>query len=133
VSYSHFVPHAALFPGFTCFLPVMGSPTLRRQLAALAPDVHVFGHSHIDVDDVIDGTRFVQNAVGQPTERAALDAVRPVLIYDADWVDRDLAPDAPPAPGDDDDAALTATQRAFLETSPPPPRRSLGDGLPRSV
>ena len=121
VSFSHFVPRASLFPGFRCFLPVMGSSRLSDQIDALHPHVHCFGHSHLDVDDVIDGTRFVQNAVGLPSERAVLDAVAPILVYDADWACRDLA--EPPAA--EAAAPLTATQLAFLEVSPVPSRRKL--------
>ena len=47
----------------------MGCKGLERDVRALAPRVHVFGHSHIDVDEVVGGTRFVQRAIGHPSDR----------------------------------------------------------------
>ena len=38
---------------------------------AFAPSahVHVFGHSHLNVDTTVDGVRYVQCALGYPSER----------------------------------------------------------------
>jgi hypothetical protein len=33
--------------------------------------IHVFGHSHINTDRVIDGVRYVSNALRYPRERTA--------------------------------------------------------------
>lgn len=35
----------------------------------MKPDVHVFGHTHFGWDTVLDGTRYVQAALGYPHER----------------------------------------------------------------
>lgn len=63
----------------------MGSKRLGKQLDRLQPDVHVFGHSHIDVDDLINSTRFLQNALGQSTDAASLADKQPLMIWDLDW------------------------------------------------
>ena len=39
------------------------------QVHALAPDVHIFGHTHWEVDVTIGRTRFVQRPLGYPRER----------------------------------------------------------------
>ena len=46
-----------------------GSSFLRARLEILKPDVHVFGHTHFGWDSVLDGTRYVQAALGYPHER----------------------------------------------------------------
>ena len=42
-----------------------------RQVARLAPDVHVFGHTHFSIYVTLGGTRFLQHPLGNPTEREA--------------------------------------------------------------
>ena len=39
------------------------------QVRALRPDVHIFGHTHWNIDVRIDKTRFVQHPLGYPRER----------------------------------------------------------------
>ncbi|HEY6330021.1 MAG TPA: hypothetical protein VI756_11840, partial [Blastocatellia bacterium] len=77
VSFSHFLPRRELLPGtehlvFKGLPRVAGSVSLDRQIRVLSPEVHVFGHSHINCDKVIDGVRYVQNALLYPREREAL-------------------------------------------------------------
>ena len=43
---------------------------LRDQVATLAPDVHVFGHTHVPWDSTIDSVRYVQWPLGNPKEHA---------------------------------------------------------------
>lgn len=71
---SHFVPRRDLLPPneflrYAGLPKVAGSPRLERQLRAAGADLHVFGHSHIRVDEVIDGVRYVQHSLGYPRER----------------------------------------------------------------
>jgi predicted phosphodiesterase len=80
VSFSHFLPRRELLPRtevlvFKGLPKVAGSISLDRQIRALSPEVHVFGHSHINCDKVIDGVRYVQNALLYPREREALTSV----------------------------------------------------------
>ena len=84
LSLSHFVPRVdALFPGFAAFRHVMGCAELDAQIARVRPRVHGFGHSHIDVDDFVDGTRFVQRALGHPSDGISEDSARagPALVW----------------------------------------------------
>ena len=41
---------------------------IEERLRALGAGTHVFGHSHINLDLVIDGVRYVQNALDYPRE-----------------------------------------------------------------
>jgi predicted phosphodiesterase len=66
VSFSHFVPRPELVPGvrwlrFKGLPRVAGSPGIEAQVRRLGSAAHVFGHTHIPADTVIDGVRYVQN------------------------------------------------------------------------
>lgn len=74
ISFSHFIPRRDLLPPqnmlrFKALPLVAGSPVLEQQIRLLKPHVHVFGHSHINYDKVIDGIRYVQNALLYPRDR----------------------------------------------------------------
>jgi hypothetical protein len=49
---------------------VEGSKPLGEQVLALKPRVHVFGHTHWQIDTSIGGVRYVQCPLGYPKERA---------------------------------------------------------------
>lgn len=71
ITFSHFLPRRELLPPTSSLrfrgLPmVAGAPALDQQIRALNASVHVFGHSHINCDQVIDGVRYVHNALGYP-------------------------------------------------------------------
>lgn len=73
ISMSHFVPSIKVLPTFIPrkfdFLhPVLGSKILGEQVATLRPDVHVYGHSHVNQTTEINGVRFVNQALGYPNE-----------------------------------------------------------------
>lgn len=75
ISMSHFIPRMDLLPEASKLrfkgLPwVAGSDGLETQLRRLQSVAHVFGHSHINRDVVIDGVRYVQNAMRYPRERS---------------------------------------------------------------
>ena len=40
-----------------------------RRVSRLAPDVHIFGHTHFGWDMNVAGTRYIQNPWGYPQER----------------------------------------------------------------
>jgi predicted phosphodiesterase len=66
VSFSHFVPRTELVPAVRWLrfkgLPlVAGSVAIDAQLRRVGAAVHVYGHTHIPDDRVIDGVRYVQN------------------------------------------------------------------------
>ncbi len=73
ITFSHFVPRPELVPSVQYLrfrgLPlVAGSLGLEEQIRAIQPRVHVFGHTHIPKDQVIDGVRYVQNHLRAPTD-----------------------------------------------------------------
>jgi Icc-related predicted phosphoesterase len=75
ISFSHFLPRIELLPAkenliFKGLPKVAGSRLLEKQIRELQSVTHVFGHSHINRDCVIDGIRYMQNALRYPRERS---------------------------------------------------------------
>jgi len=73
ISYSHFLPRIDLMPERIPLkkrrvYPVLGSNALGLQLSRLCPDIHVYGHSHVNRAVTLDGIQFVNNAYGYPGE-----------------------------------------------------------------
>lgn len=76
ISFSHFLPRRDLLPTreylrFKNLPKVSGCARLDDQIRRLNSVTHVFGHSHINLDRVIDGVRYVSNALLYPRERTA--------------------------------------------------------------
>jgi hypothetical protein len=74
ISFSHFLPRRDLLPArehlkFKGLPRVAGCQALDLQIRAMPSIAHVFGHSHINLDRVIDGINYVQNAIRTPNER----------------------------------------------------------------
>ncbi len=73
ISFSHFVPRRDLiiqyipekYHGFCC---VAGSSHIENQIRRLNSQVHLYGHSHLNQDDCVDGVRYINNAFGYPRE-----------------------------------------------------------------
>jgi predicted phosphodiesterase len=79
ISFSHFLPRRDLLPAverlrFKGLPKVAGCAALDAQIRYLKSGVHVFGHSHISCDRVIDGVRYIQNPLRYPRERHHLSA-----------------------------------------------------------
>lgn len=75
ISFSHFLPRIDLIPPYVprwhrTLDPVLGSTRIEDQLRALQPDIHVYGHSHINRAVSLDGVRYINNALGYPQEGA---------------------------------------------------------------
>ncbi len=73
ISYSHFVPRIDLMSSRIplrkrYIYPVLGSRGLGEQVAQLKPDIHIYGHSHVNQSRYLDGTRYINNAYGYPSE-----------------------------------------------------------------
>ena len=96
ITYSHFLPRLECLPSITskfmkASLPlVIGCPELDIQIRKVKSVIHVFGHTHLNVDKTVDGVRYVQNAFGaqkrnywlhaimtlaQGTHRSAVDSI----------------------------------------------------------
>ena len=73
VSFSHFLPRIELLPEkrfmyLPCLAEAVGSRFLGARVAALNPDLHVFGHTHFGWDATLDGVRYLQAALAYPAE-----------------------------------------------------------------
>ena len=74
VSLSHFLPRPELLPArqflrFKELGAVSGSRLLGKRVKEIKSKVHVFGHTHINGEFVIDGTIFIQNSLKYPHEQ----------------------------------------------------------------
>lgn len=73
ISYSHFLPRLDVMPDyipqrFRHVYPVLGSEQIDKQVREVGSTLHLYGHSHVNRDLVIDGVRYVNNAFGNPQE-----------------------------------------------------------------
>lgn len=87
VSFSHFLPRIDLMPDWVPLAhrfvyPVLGSAALGQQVAALRPNVHVYGHSHVNRRVTLDQIEYVNNAFGYPSE-ARITRKRLTCVYDS--------------------------------------------------
>lgn len=79
ISFSHFLPYKELFAGLESLRQVMGCADIAQQVAQCGSSVHLFGHSHMNCDYMIDGVRCVQAALGQPSDYH--DGVKSILVH----------------------------------------------------
>ncbi len=73
ITFSHFLPRIDLMPWYISghnrlLYPILGSDRIETQLRRWRPDIHVYGHSHVNRDVTIDDVRYVNNAFGYPGE-----------------------------------------------------------------
>lgn len=73
ITFSHFVPRIDLLPAFIPekrreVYPMLGSVLLEQQIRAVKPALHIFGHSHINLEVAVDGIRYLNSALGYPHE-----------------------------------------------------------------
>lgn len=74
VSFSHFLPRIDLMPAYIpkkkkILFPVLGTKLLDKQIRKLKPDIHVYGHSHVNVRAERYGIVYINNAYGYPSEK----------------------------------------------------------------
>jgi hypothetical protein len=87
ISFSHFLPRRDLLPPterlrFKGLPKVSGCWSLEQQIRSINSLTHVFGHSHINCDMLIEGVRYIQNALRYPSERDGAGFV-PKMIWPA--------------------------------------------------
>jgi hypothetical protein len=71
ISFSHFLPRIDVMPSGLhdrTLYPVLGTTRLEQQLRRLRPAVHVYGHSHLNRDVMLEDVRYINNAFGYPHE-----------------------------------------------------------------
>lgn len=73
ISFSHFLPRIDLMPHYIpqnkrFLYPVLGTRMLEKQIRALNPMIHVYGHSHVNRNVTVDGISYINNAFGYPQE-----------------------------------------------------------------
>lgn len=73
ISFSHFLPSIDVMPERIPqhrrkVYPVLGSNLLGEQLQELDPDIHVYGHSHVNQAIELNKTWFINNAFAYPDE-----------------------------------------------------------------
>ncbi len=73
VSFSHFLPRIDVMPSYIparyrTLYPVLGSERIDEQVRMLDAGIHVYGHSHVNRQVYLDGRRYVNNALGGPSE-----------------------------------------------------------------
>ena len=73
ISFSHFLPSLAVMPERIPIhrrrvYPVLGSDRLGEQVRVLGPDLHIYGHSHVNQAISLEGTTFINNAFAYPEE-----------------------------------------------------------------
>lgn len=73
ISYSHFLPRIDVMPQRIPLerrnvYPVLGSEALGEQIKQLKPNIHVYGHSHVNQSIQIDDIEYVNNAFAYPSE-----------------------------------------------------------------
>ena len=95
ISLSHFLPRRDLLPPtarlrFKGLPLVAGCAALDEQIRRLGSAAHVFGHSHINCDRVIDGVRYVQNALKYPKDRKRKTQTLPLKLV---WNTREPLPE----------------------------------------
>lgn len=86
ISFSHFLPRIDLMPiyipqVYRYIYPALGCVTLEQQIRELAPDIHVYGHSHVNRCVTLDGTKYINNAFAYPSE-VSISSKRLLCIYE---------------------------------------------------
>ena len=74
ISFSHFLPRLDVMPPQIPqhrrrVYPVLGTEKLGEQVRRLKPDLHIYGHSHVNQAMTLDGTHYVNNAFAYPDEQ----------------------------------------------------------------
>ena len=74
VSASHFLPRRDLLPTLSSIIKptiplVIGNTSIEKQIRDLNSKCHLFGHTHIFSNNVIDGVRYIQHPIAHPSDR----------------------------------------------------------------
>jgi len=95
LTFSHYLPCIQLCPEKRFLrepniMKVSGSSSLQKQVQELEPDLHIFGHTHIPIDLMLNGVRYVNWPLGSIREHekqcSPVKATGPLLVYDTSEV-----------------------------------------------
>lgn len=101
ISFSHFVPRIELSPEKRFLIEpklskVIGSDVLESQIRQLKPDLHLFGHTHIPIDLLLEKIRYIQWPLGYFREAqfqcAPIYNSGPLLVFDSNLTTRKCIP-----------------------------------------
>ena len=73
ISFSHFLPRIDLMPDYIPLekqkiYPVLGTSLLERQIRQLGSKIHIYGHSHVNMQVKKNDIWYINNAFGYPNE-----------------------------------------------------------------
>ncbi|MCP4131196.1 MAG: metallophosphoesterase [bacterium] len=73
ITFSHFLPRIDLMPFYIpaskrILYPVLGTGLLEEQVRALKSNIHIYGHSHLNMRVRRENTLYINNAFGYPYE-----------------------------------------------------------------
>lgn len=101
ITFSHFLPRPECYPYHQAndsrigkrteqpyMMKVIGTGLLEKQIRHVGSSIHVFGHTHIPWNSVIDGVQYIQLCLKYPSERKevpgeALSKLEETLIWDS--------------------------------------------------
>ncbi len=74
ITFSHFLPRIDLMPFFIppdkrIIYPALGTNLLEKIIRKINPIIHIYGHSHVNVNTKKKGIRYINNAFGYPHEK----------------------------------------------------------------
>lgn len=104
ITFSHFLPRRELYPPTSSlsehskYLPrVMGTEKLEKQLRAVGSNIHLFGHTHLAWNQVIDNVHYIQMCLMHAKERRnrpqdAFSSLEEMCIYDSSIKRGDMQP-----------------------------------------
>ncbi len=73
ITFSHFMPRIDLMPSIIpekkrFLYPVLGTTILEKQIRLIGPQIHIYGHTHVNRRNERDGILYINNAFGYPRE-----------------------------------------------------------------
>jgi predicted phosphodiesterase len=63
--------------------PVLGTSLLEKQIREIGSDMHIYGHSHVNRQAMLDGITYVNNAFGYPHE-SRITSKKLLCVYDCE-------------------------------------------------
>jgi predicted phosphodiesterase len=74
ISFSHFLPRLDIMPFYIpkskrYVYPALGTHMLELQIRQLCPQIHIYGHSHVNMHIQKDNITYINNAFGYPYEK----------------------------------------------------------------